>query len=79
MMMREIAIGRRCKFFGALCSTVHRCIICGKAFVYSKELELHSMRMHDSDKEECMLLRKAGEEEKARKRSRGPYRKSHMA
>ncbi len=60
-------------------------MICAKAFVYSEELELHSRRMHDSDKEECMLLRKAGEEgkageeEKARKRSRGPYRKSHMA
>ncbi len=54
-------------------------MICAKAFVYSEELELHNRRMHDSDKEECMLLRKAGEEEKARKRSRGPYRKSHMA
>jgi hypothetical protein len=71
------AIGARCKFLDALCSTVHRCMICGKAFAYSEELELHSMRMHNSDKEECMLLRKAGEEEKARKRSRGPYRKSH--
>lgn len=54
-------------------------MICGKAFVSSEELELHSVRVHDSDKEECMLLRKAGEEEKARKRSRGPYRKSHTA
>ena len=54
-------------------------MICAKAFVYSEELELHSVRVHDSDKEECMLLRKAGEEEKARKRSRGPYRKSHTA
>jgi hypothetical protein len=54
-------------------------VICGKAFVSSEELELHSIRMHDSDKEGCMLLRKAGEEEKARKRSRGLYRKSHMA
>lgn len=54
-------------------------MICGKAFVSSEELELHSIRMHDLDKEECMLLRKAGEEEKARNRSRGPYRKSHTA
>jgi hypothetical protein len=54
-------------------------VICGKAFVSSEELESHSVRVHDSDKEECMLLRKAGEEEKARKRSRGPYRKSHTA
>lgn len=54
-------------------------MICGKGFVSSEELELHSIRMHDLDKEECMLLRKAGEEEKARKRSRGPYRKSHTA
>lgn len=58
---------------------MHRCVICGKGFVSSEELELHSIRMHDLDKEECMLLRKAGEEEKARKRSRGPYRKSHTA
>jgi hypothetical protein len=73
------AIGARCKFLGALFSTMHRCMVCGKAFAYSEELELHGMRVHNSDKEECMLLRKAGEEEKARKRSRGPYRKSHMA
>jgi hypothetical protein len=49
-------------------------MICGKVFAHSEELELHRVRVHDSDKEECMLLRKAGEEEKARKRSRGPYR-----
>ena len=55
------------------------CMVCGKAFAYSEELELHGMRVHNSDKEECMLLRKAGEEEKARKRYRGPYRKSHTA
>jgi hypothetical protein len=58
---------------------MHRCMICGKVFAHSEELELHRVRVHDSDKEECMLLRKAGEEEKARKRSRGPYRKSHTA
>jgi hypothetical protein len=35
--------------------------------------------VHNSYEEESMLLRKAGEEEKARKRSRGPYRKSQAA
>jgi hypothetical protein len=64
-------------YLSALCSTVHRCVICGKAFARSEELEEHSMTVHNS--EESMLLRKAGEEEKARKRSRGPYRKSHAA
>jgi hypothetical protein len=54
-------------------------MICGKAFAGSEELEEHNMTVHNSYEEESMLLRKAGEEEKARKRSRGPYRKSHAA
>jgi hypothetical protein len=58
---------------------MHRCIICGKAFTGFEELEEHSMMVHNSYGEESMLLRKASEEEKARKRSRGPYRKSHAS
>jgi hypothetical protein len=54
-------------------------MICGKALAGFEELEEHSMTVHNSYGEESMLLRKAGEEEKARKRSRGPYRKSHAA
>jgi hypothetical protein len=66
-------------YLGALYSTVHRCMICGKAFAGSEELKEHSMTVHNSYEEESVLLRKASEEEKARKRSRGPYRKSHAA
>src|SRR5215217_5991549 len=29
------AIGARCKFLGALFSTMHRCMVCGKAFACS--------------------------------------------
>jgi hypothetical protein len=56
---------------------MHRCTICGKAFTGFEELEEHIMTVHNSYEEESMLLRKASEEDKARKRSRGPYRKSH--
>lgn len=66
-------------YLSALYSTVHWCVICGKAFARSEELEEHSMTVHNSYEEESMLLRKACEEEKAHKRSRGPYRKSHAA
>jgi hypothetical protein len=54
-------------------------MICGKAFAGSEELKEHSMTVHNSYEEESVLLRKASGEEKARKRSRGPYRKSHAA
>jgi hypothetical protein len=64
-------------YLGALYLSMHRCMICGKAFTGFEELEEHSMKVHNSFEEESMLLRKAGGEDKARKRSRGPYRKSH--
>jgi hypothetical protein len=66
-------------YLDALYSTVHRCMICRKAFAGSEELKEHSMMVHNSYEEESVLLRKASEEDKARKRSRGPYRKSHAA
>lgn len=65
------AIGGRCKFLGALCSIVHWRMICGKAFTYS-ELELHDRWVHNSDKEECMLLQRAGEEERPARGLEGP-------
>lgn len=44
-----------------------------------KELEKHAIAVHNFTEEESRLLRKAGKEEKARKRSRGPYRKARAA
>jgi hypothetical protein len=48
-------------------------------FSQAKELEEHGVAAHNFTEEESSLLRKAGMEEKARKRSRGPYRKAHAA
>jgi hypothetical protein len=54
-------------------------MISGKAFARSEEFEEHNMTVHNSHEEGSMLLRKAGKEEKAHKKSRGPYGKSHAA
>jgi hypothetical protein len=48
-------------------------------FARQKELEEHGIAVHNFTEEESSLLRKAGREEKARRRSRGPYRKAHAA
>jgi hypothetical protein len=48
-------------------------------FVRTEELEEHGIAVHNFTEQESSLLRKAGLEEKARKRSRGPYRKAHPA
>ncbi len=56
-----------------------KCSICGMTFATAEELEEHSIAAHNFAEQESSLLRKAGEEEKARKRSRGPYRKAHAA
>jgi hypothetical protein len=48
-------------------------------FARAGELEEHGSSVHNFSEEESSLLRKAGREEKARKRSRGPYRKAHAA
>ncbi len=56
-----------------------KCSICGMTFATAGELEEHSIAAHNFAEQESSLLRKAGEEEKARKRSRGPYRKAHAA
>jgi hypothetical protein len=48
-------------------------------FARDQELGEHEIAAHNFSREESALLRKADEEEKARKRSRGPYRKSHAA
>jgi len=44
-----------------------------------KELEEHAIAVHNFTEEESKILRKAGEEEKSSKRSRGPYRKARAA
>lgn len=48
-------------------------------FARAEELERHGNAVHSVTEQESSLLRKAGQEEKARKRSRGPYRKAHAA
>jgi hypothetical protein len=48
-------------------------------FAAAEELEEHSVAAHNFSEEESSFLRKAGREEKARRRSRGPYRKAHAA
>jgi len=58
---------------------VPKCSICGMAFSKAEELEEYGIAAHNFTEEESSLLRKAGREEKARKRSRGPYRKAHAA
>ena len=44
-----------------------------------RELEEHGIAAHSFAEQESLLLKKVDEEEKARKRSRGPYRKAHAA
>jgi uncharacterized C2H2 Zn-finger protein len=56
-----------------------KCNICGMTFTREKELEEHSIVMHNFAEEETSLLVKTSKEEKARRRSRGPYRKAHAA
>jgi len=58
---------------------VHKCSICGMIFAKAKELEEHGISAHNFAEQESSLLRRAGQEEKARRRTRGPYRKSHAA
>jgi hypothetical protein len=48
-------------------------------FAGEKALEEHGAAEHNFAKEESSVLRKAGDDEKARRRSRGPYRKAHAA
>ena len=56
-----------------------KCDICGMMFTGDKDLEEHGIAVHNFAEQESSLLKKAGEEEKARRRSRGPYRKAHAA
>jgi hypothetical protein len=58
---------------------VPKCSICGMTFARQKELEERGIAVHNFTDEESSLLRKAGQEEKARRRSRGPYMKAHAA
>jgi hypothetical protein len=58
---------------------VPKCSICGMAFAGEKELEEHCIAVHNFVEEESSLLGKASKEEKARRRSRGPYRKAYAA
>ena len=60
-------------------SVVNKCNICGMIFAKAYELEEHRVSVHNFTEQEFSLLKRAGEQEKARKRSRGPYRKSHSA
>lgn len=56
-----------------------KCSICGMTFAKADELEGHGIAAHNFAEQESSLLKRAGEEEKARRRSRGPYRKAHAA
>jgi uncharacterized C2H2 Zn-finger protein len=75
-------------------ATVHRdtmlqCQSCGRFFGSRQELDAHAAEFHAAsrnfskqtpdEEKETSLLRKADMEEKARRRTRGPYRKSHAA
>jgi hypothetical protein len=77
--------------YGLSCSIVQinelfRCRLCKKTFDTKAKLENHTIKVHykfedsftasDNNNAEYMLLERAAEEEKARKRTRGPYRKS---
>lgn len=53
-----------------------KCSICGMTFAKAGELEEHGIAAHNFAEQESSLLKRAGAEEKARKRSRGPYRKA---
>jgi hypothetical protein len=70
---------RKRKLPGLALLAVSRCSICGAIFANTKELEEHGIAVHNFAEQESSLLRKAGLEEKARRRSRGPYRKAHAA
>ena len=70
--------GKR-KLPGSALSIVPKCSICGMTFAKAEELKEHGIAMHNFAEQESTLLKRAGEEEKARKRSRGPYRKAHSA
>lgn len=64
-----------------------QCQSCGRLFEreeFEKHMPVHSVSDDLSkhvpvEEAESRLLRRAGEEEQARKRTRGPYRKSHAA
>ena len=61
-----------------------KCTVCGMIFAKPEELEVHNIAVHNIAvhnfaEQESSLLKKASKEEKARKRSRGPYRKAHAA
>jgi hypothetical protein len=75
-------------------ATVHRdmmlqCQSCGRFFGSRQELDAHAAEFHAAsrnfskqtpdEEKETSLLRRADKEEKARRRTRGPYRKSHAA
>ena len=75
-------------------ATVHRdtmlqCQSCGRFFGSRQELDAHAAEFHATsrnfskqtpdEEKETSLLRKTDKEEKARRRTRGPYRKSHAA
>ncbi|HEU4604677.1 MAG TPA: hypothetical protein VFS46_00395 [Nitrososphaera sp.] len=55
-----------------------KCSICGMAFAKAEELEEHGIAAHNFAEQESSLLKRAGEE-KACKRSSGPYRKARAA
>ena len=64
-----------------------QCQSCGRLFEreeFEKHMPVHSVsgdlsKQVPAEEAESRLLRRAGEEEQARKRTRGPYRKSHAA
>ena len=63
-----------------------QCRLCKKTFDTKTKFENHAIKVHgklqytftasDNNNAESMLLERAAKEEKARKRTRGPYRKS---
>ena len=78
MLPFAILAGKR-KLLGRALSNVPKCSVCGMTFARAEELKVHGTAAHNFADQESSLLRKASEEEKARKRSRGPYRKAHAA
>lgn len=75
---RFLSAGKR-KLLGRALLVVPKCSICGMTFAEAQELEEHGIAVHSFAEQESSLLKKAGQEDKARKRSRGPYRKAHAA
>ncbi|MGH9983196.1 MAG: C2H2-type zinc finger protein [Nitrososphaeraceae archaeon] len=63
-----------------------QCRLCKKTFDTKTKFENHAIKVHgklqftftasDNNNAESILLERAAKEEKARKRTRGPYRKS---